>query len=95
MLIPNANTVVEYVMDDIIIYGETMESAIQDRDRNLKAVLQRAREVRLKLNKDKFKFRQTEVKYMDSILTTEGLRPDPDKVSVITNMKIPGKVKAV
>lgn len=87
----------ECVMDDIIVYGcgETMDSAIQDHDRNLTAVLQRAREVGLKLNKDKFKLRQTEVKYMGSILTAEGLRPDPEKVSAITNMKRPENVKAV
>ena len=79
----------ECVMDDIIVYGcgETMDSAIQDHDRNLTAVLQRAREVGLKLNKDKFKLRQTEVEYMGSILTAEGLRPDPEKVSAITSMK--------
>ncbi|XP_062610719.1 uncharacterized protein K02A2.6-like [Saccostrea cucullata] len=71
----------ECVMDDIIVYGrgQTMESAIRDNDRNLTAVLQRAREVGLKLNKDKFKLRQTEVKYMGSILTAVGIRPDPDK----------------
>ena len=85
------------MMDDIIVYGcgETMDSAIQDHDRNLTAVLQRAREVGLKLNKDKFKLRQTEVKYMGSILTAEGLRPDPEKVSAITKMKRPENVKAV
>ena len=84
-------------MDDIIVYGcgETMDSAIHDHDRNLTAVLQRAREVGLKLNKDKFKLRQTEVKYMGSILTAEGLHPDPEKVSAITNMKRPENVKAV
>ena len=87
----------ECVMDDIIVYGcgETMDSAIQDHDRNLTAVLQRAREVGLKLNKDQFKLRQTEDKYMGSILTAEGLRPDPEKVSAITNMKRPENVKAV
>ena len=85
------------MIDDIIVYGcgETMDSAIDDHDRNLTAVLQRAREVGLKLNKDKFKLPQTEVKYMGSILTAEGLRPDPEKVSAITNMKRPENVKAV
>ena len=32
---------------------------------------------------------------MGSILTAEGLRPDPEKVSFITNMKRPENVKAV
>lgn len=87
----------ECVMDDIIVYGcgQTMESAIQDHDRNLTAVLQRARDVGLKLNKDKFKLRQTEVKYMGNILTADGIRPDPDKVTAITDMRRPENVKAV
>lgn len=82
-------------MDDIIVYGcgQTMESAIQDHDRNLTAFLQRAREVGLKLNKDKFKLRQTEVKYMGNILTADGIRPDPDKVTAITDMRRPENVK--
>lgn len=85
------------MMDDIIVFGcgENMETAIQDHDSNLLAVLQRARAVGLKLNKDKFKLRQTEVKYMDSILTADGTCPDPDKVSAIYNMKRPENVKAV
>ena len=32
---------------------------------------------------------------MGSILTAEGLRPDPEKVSAITNKKRPENVKAV
>ena len=68
---------------------------IQDHDRNLTVVLQRAQEVGLKLNMDKSKLCQTEVKYMGSILTAEWLRPDPEKVSAITNMKRPENVKAV
>lgn len=60
-------------MDDIIVYscGQTMESAIQDHDCNLTAVVQKARKVGLKLNKDKFKLRQTEFKYMGNILTAK------------------------
>lgn len=44
-------------MDGIIVYGygKTMQSAIQDHDHNLKAVLQRACEVGIKLNEDKLK----------------------------------------
>lgn len=53
-------------MDDILVYGsgETMEDAIKDHDFHLHALLQRAREVVLKLNKEKLKLRVTSVKYM-------------------------------
>lgn len=40
-----------------------------------------------KINKDKFKLRQTEVKYMDNILTADGIRSDPDKMTPIKDMR--------
>lgn len=84
-------------MDDNIFYGfgKTMESANQDHDHNLPVVLQRACEVGLKLNKNKFKLRQTDLKCMSNILTAGGIRPDPDEVTAITHMMRPENVKAV
>ena len=41
-----------------------MEQAVQDHDDNLTAVLERARQRGLKLNKQKLKLRRTEVAYM-------------------------------
>lgn len=58
-------------------------------------VVQRAHKVGLKLNKDKFMLRQTEFKYMGNILTADGIRPDPDKVTAITDRRRPENVKAV
>lgn len=48
--------------------------------KNCAALLQRAREVNLKLNKN--------------ILTTEGLLPDPEKIMAVLNMQTPTAVKA-
>lgn len=70
-----------------------MESEIHDSDRNLKAILQRAREVGLKLNKAQSKVRQTEIKYIGNILTADGIRLDPDKVTAITDMRRPVNVQ--
>lgn len=46
-------TGVSVIADDILLYGcgDTSEEALTDHDRNLAALLQRAREVNLKLNK--------------------------------------------
>ena len=49
----------------------------------------------LKLNKDKLKLRQSDVKYMGKILTPNGIRNDPEKVKAITDMPRPTNVKAV
>ena len=42
-----------------------------------------------KLNQSKIKLRQTEVKFMGHLITKDGLKPDPDKVSAIKNMPKP------
>ena len=43
----------------------------------------------VKLNPDKSVLRVTELNYFGNILTTDGLRPDPAKVVVITDMPAP------
>ena len=43
----------------------------------------------LKVNKSKVKLRKTEVKFMGHLISTEGLKPDPDKVTAIKNMPKP------
>ena len=65
----------ENLIDDILVYGkgQTIDEAIADHDRNLKTLLDRARQMGLKLNKDKLKLRQSEVKYMGQILTPNGI----------------------
>lgn len=87
----------EVIMDDILVYGsgETMEDAIRDHDFHLQALLQRAREVGLKLNKEKLKLRLTSVKYMGQILSSEGMCPDPDKVKAVVEMPRPKNLKDV
>lgn len=69
---------VSVIADDILVYGcsDTME-AVADHDRSLALLLQRARKVNLKLNKDKVKLKLTSIPYMGHLLTNEGLKPDP------------------
>ena len=60
-----------------------------DHDKNLIALLQRCRERNVKLNKDKFVFKQQKLKYCGHVLTSEGILPDPAKVEAITRMPRP------
>ena len=79
------------IADDCLIVGEgdTVAEAIQNHDQNLQAFLDRCREKQFKLNKDKFRFRLSEVKYHGHVLTASGVKPDPEKVTAITNMPRP------
>ena len=57
--------------DDILVYGRD----VAEHDRNLRALLQRARETNLKLNHKNLKLRLSEVtyRYMGQVLTSSGV----------------------
>ena len=88
---------VDVIADDILVYGrgETHEEALADHDKNLKALLQRARDVNLKLNKDKLQLRLSFVPYMRHLITSEELKPDPQKTQAIQFMQKPKDQAAV
>ncbi|KAL8622977.1 hypothetical protein ACOMHN_027098 [Nucella lapillus] len=75
----------EAIMDDTIVYGRTEE----EHDRRLQAVLKRIEDSGLKLNKEKCHFKKAEVKYFGHIISSAGIRPDPEKVKAITDMPAP------
>ena len=73
-------------MDDLVAWGENTEQ----HDVRLRQLLDRCRERRLKLNKDKFHFRVSEVRYVGHVLSADGVKPDPLKVEAIKAMRPPG-----
>lgn len=79
------------IADDILIFGkgDTTKEAMEDHNKNLENLLIRMREKNCVLNKDKIKLCLTEVKFFGHILTIDGLKPDPNKVSSIRNMSAP------
>lgn len=78
-------------VDDLLIYGKTK----QEHDERLKKVLQRCREINLKLNQKKCKFCLTEITYLGHKITQKGIYPDPTRTSAILNMPRPQNVKDV
>uniref|UniRef100_A0A3B3SK60 ribonuclease H n=1 Tax=Paramormyrops kingsleyae TaxID=1676925 RepID=A0A3B3SK60_9TELE len=85
------------IADDILITGEgdTMCLAHRDHDSKLTAFLQRCREKNIKLNMEKFRLRKNEVSYIGHLLTAEGVKIDPGKMTAITEMPRPADVKGV
>ena len=71
--------------DDILICGRDMK----EHDERLEKVLERARNAGLRLNLKKCKFRTDELKYVGHVVTKDGLKADPDKVSDILKMPKP------
>lgn len=82
---------VEVLRDDMLVigYGTTQQEADRNHDENLKKLLNRAREVNLKINSKKMNLRQKEVKFMGHVISSDGLKPDPDKITAIENMPRP------
>lgn len=73
------------IVDDILVYGIDR----QDHDRKLRDVLFRCRERGIKLNPDKLEVGLQEIHYFGHVLSADGLKPDPSKVSAIRDMKPP------
>ena len=80
----------EIIVDDILIWGATEE----DHDQSLLHVLERAREVNLKLKLKKLQFKTKELCYVGH-LTEKGLKPDPEKVDTVMEMATPDGPNAV
>ena len=73
------------VMDDILIAAETPAK----HDIIMKQVVRRAHEWNLKLNFEKCHLKQSRVKYIGHVVTSNGLEPDPDKVKAVMEYPVP------
>ncbi|CAB4013612.1 Transposon Ty3-I Gag-Pol, partial [Paramuricea clavata] len=72
-------------IDDILIWGRTLE----EHDQNLERVLNRVTDINMTLSKDKCQFRQTKITYLGETLTSNGVKPDETKVEAIKNYPKP------
>ncbi len=75
-------------LDDILIFSETFEKHLVD----LKEVLERFREYKLKIKAKKCNFCPKELQYLGYIITPEGLKPDPSKVAAVQKFPQPKTV---
>ena len=72
-------------MDDIIVWGSTIEQ----HDERLEKAVKKLVQIGLRLNKDKCYFRQPELPYLGEVVTAQGVKPDPAKVRAIEDMPTP------
>lgn len=79
----------EVIVDDILVWGETLK----EHDERLKKVLERAKDYNLKLSSEKCEFRRKEVTYVGHVLSSEGLKADPEKIRAVTEMTPPTNKK--
>ena len=79
---------VKVIIDDLLLWGKDDE----EHDARLKQVLTRARVVNFKFNAKKCKIKQ-DVPYVGHVLSTDGLKPDPEKIRAVKEMKPPENAK--
>ncbi|KAI0230692.1 Retrovirus-related Pol polyprotein from transposon 17.6 [Lamellibrachia satsuma] len=73
------------IMDDILVSG----ASEMEHDANLEKVLNRLREINLKLSPRKCKYKLQEIPYIGHVLSKDGLKPHPRKVQAITEKPEP------
>ncbi|GFS75830.1 retrovirus-related Pol polyprotein from transposon 297 [Trichonephila clavipes] len=73
----------------VLVRGRTFEEHLQ----NIRKVLSKLSDANLKLNPSKCKFFQKEVNYLGHIISAEGVRTDPEKVSAVKNWKRPENLR--
>ena len=78
-------------LDDIVIYGKTY----QEHNENLQILFERLRQVGLKLQPDKCEYIRPELEYLGHLITKDGVKPNPKKISAVQNFKQPTNVTEV
>ena len=80
---------VEVFMDDILVHSDTHDS----HDIHLTAAMKTLEKAGVKLNQEKCELRKDEVKFLGHIISKDGIRPDPEKISAILGMSSPSSVQ--
>ena len=80
-----------YLMDDVLVHAPTRE----EHDKRLREVLQRLTDLGMTLNSDKCTFTQPCISFLGHTIDTQGIRPDPNKVSAILRFATPTSVSNV
>ena len=76
------------IMDDILIYGKSIE----EHDSHLDGVLDTVQRSGLKLNKAKCELRKEELGFFGHRVGKDGIKPDPEKVRAIIELSPPSNV---
>ena len=78
-------------LDDILVFSETLE----EHQEHVRKVLQRLRDAQFYADIDKSKFEVTSAKYLGLIISTEGLKMDPNKIDAVLEWPTPRVLKDV
>ena len=72
-------------MDDILIYSNNLE----EHESHVKEVLRRLRENKLYASLSKYSFHRDKIKFLQFIISKDGLQIDNNKVQIVWDWPIP------
>jgi hypothetical protein len=78
-------------LDDIIVFSSTLDEHIS----RLESVFDRLSKAGLKLKPSKCDFFKSEVRYLGHIVTSEGVKTDPEKFESVNNWPIPTSINDI
>lgn len=85
------NKICVVYLDDILIFSGT----IQEHKDSIHKIFNALRKHNLKIQVDKCSFFSKSTEYLGHILTTEGIKPNPNKIETIQKLKLPENQKQI
>lgn len=79
------NSICLVYLDDIIVFSTSLQEHIV----NLEKVFKKLRESNFKIQMDKSEFLKLETAYLGHIISKDGIKPNPDKISAVQKYPIP------
>src|SRR6266540_4435342 len=76
-------------LDDIIIYSKTFEKHKE----HVRLVFQALRAASLMMKSKKYKFAQKELRFLGHIISADGIRTDPEKITKMVTLSSPTNLK--
>ena len=78
-------------IDDVLVFSDTVEEHIE----HLRVVLQRLRDVGIKLHPQKCSLGRSTVPYLGHIVSSQGIFPDHEKIAAVEKFPTPTNVRSV
>ena len=78
-------------MDDIVVFSTNWTDHIK----HIREVFERLQKAGLKLKPSKCFFGKSSINYLGHFVSKDGISPDPEKVSAVTNYPVPKSIKDV
>ena len=82
---------VVHLFDDICVYSRTFNEHVQ----TIKKLFEKLCQANLALQPEKYQFLKPEINYLGHIISSHGLKSDPDKLKAVKEFPVPKNQKNI